>query len=221
MMPASGYRRAALLDQHRRRAGRVERQEFGAAFPRPLLDEARRQAIFATAPAGRTAKTGQNGWWYKVSISGSCSEPRNPSTVHAHGGESVILDPACRSANSHPVHAADLSHCLNRARYAKSRASATCGGSTRGECSFDIIKAAILGVVEGLTEYIPGILDRASAADRAFLRLRRRGIRQDLCDSHPARRHPGAAVDLLHAALAAGCSDFSATRMRVVSSSAC
>ena len=48
-----------------------------------------------------------------------------------------------------------------------------------------------------------GVLDRASAAGAALLRLRRRGLRQDLRDPDPVRRHPGAAVDLFRRAVEA------------------
>ena len=41
------HRRMAFLDQHRRRAGRIEREEFVAALPYPLLDEPRRDAVLA------------------------------------------------------------------------------------------------------------------------------------------------------------------------------
>src|SRR3981081_4290297 len=49
----------------------------------------------------------------------------------------------------------------------------------------------------------PGVLDRASAADAAFLRLRRRGFWQHLRGADPVRRDPGAAVDLFRPAGAA------------------
>ena len=42
----AGHRRHALLDQDRRRAGRIELQKFLAPFPDPLLDQPRRQAVF-------------------------------------------------------------------------------------------------------------------------------------------------------------------------------
>ena len=47
----------------------------------------------------------------------------------------------------------------------------------------------------------PGVVDRASAAAGALLRLRRRRLRQDLRGPDPARRDPRAAVDLFHPAV--------------------
>ena len=66
-----------------------------------------------------------------------------------------------------------------------------------------------------------GVVHRASAAGAALLRLRRRGVRQDLRDADPVRRDPGAAVDLFRPAVAAGASVFSPIRRRGASSSAC
>ena len=47
-----------------------------------------------------------------------------------------------------------------------------------------------------------GLVDRPSAAGAALLRLRRRGLRQDLRGADPVRRHPRAAVDLFRPAVA-------------------
>ena len=47
----------------------------------------------------------------------------------------------------------------------------------------------------------PGVLDRPPAADAALLRLRRRGVRQDLRGADPARRDPRHPFDLFRAAV--------------------
>ena len=47
----------------------------------------------------------------------------------------------------------------------------------------------------------PGLVDRAPVADPAVLRLRRRGVRQDLRGADPARRGAGDPVDLFHPAV--------------------
>ena len=47
----AGHRRTAFLDQHRRGAFRIEREEFLAPLPHALLDQARRDAVLAERQA--------------------------------------------------------------------------------------------------------------------------------------------------------------------------
>ena len=63
--------------------------------------------------------------------------------------------------------------------------------------TLDVIKAIVPRHRRRSDRVHAGVLDRTSAAGRAFLRFRRRGFRQDLRGADPARCHPGAAVDLL------------------------
>ena len=81
---------------------------------------------------------------------------------------------------------------LRRAPGGSRGAAMTCSTSSR---------RSLLGIVEGLTEYRAGVVDRAPAAGAALLRLRRRGIRQHLRGADPVRRDPGAAVDLFRPAV--------------------
>ncbi len=59
MIAGARHRRMAFLDQHRRRAGRIEQQEFLAPLPDPLLDQARARGRIRRAPAGRSANAGR------------------------------------------------------------------------------------------------------------------------------------------------------------------
>ncbi len=85
---------------------------------------------------------------------------------------------------------------------------------------FAYIKALSSASIEGLHRVHAGVVDRTSAADAAILRLRRRGLRQDLRGADPIRRHPRDPVDLFREAVEDLASDFSPTRRRGVSSSA-
>ena len=85
----------------------------------------------------------------------------------------------------------------------------------------DLLKAVILGIVEGLTEFLPVSSTGHLLLLGAVLRLRRRGFRQDLRGADPARRDPGDPVDLFRPALADRASACSPIRRRGASSSAC
>ncbi len=61
MIARAGHRGDLLLDQHRRGAGRVERQEGLAPLPRPLVDQIDLDAHLGQNDSRTKRECGQNG----------------------------------------------------------------------------------------------------------------------------------------------------------------
>src|SRR4051812_10648721 len=132
----------AFLDQHRRRAFGIERQKFLAPLPHALLDEPRRNAEFAERQADEARMRTKR-------VMKQCEHKVEINRVDSARGRQTLVN-AIPSSNRQP-HAFPVARCPVLGDKFAARDS-TCPETLM---LFDVIKAVVLGVVEGLTEFLP------------------------------------------------------------------
>src|SRR5262249_4385239 len=156
-------RRLALVDQDRRSAGRIDHQKVVAPLPGPLLDQAHRQELFAEREPHETrvrTKCVMEQRQHGALISNSA--------CRFHAGTGFIPIDAVPRGMASPVQLSGFFVAIalmlrekQRLNDSSRRGGRTCPPRSPADrpaelaMSFDLFKAFILGVVEGLTEFLP------------------------------------------------------------------
>src|SRR5262249_32329610 len=161
----AGNRGVAFLHKHRRGARRVENEEFLAPLPHPLLDRARGQAVLAERQphearvrAKGVVEQRQHRALRGRGLRRSCdANDYDEGFVTKAFGSAAAVKSGCagpygqtRPGATFPV----APRSMMRDKPAPSRPE-THPVSLEPSMIFDLIKAFVLGVVEGLTEFLP------------------------------------------------------------------
>ena len=153
----AGNRRVALGDQHRRGAGRIERQKRVAPLPGALFHQPQIEAVFAERQADearlrteRVVKQRVHGGLdsfarlNKCPDAGAVAQPRRRQTSEAR-----------RRGNAVFAHILPLRHADRIGEKNPAFLRADVHPARTILMLADIIRAVILGIVEGVTEFLP------------------------------------------------------------------